>query len=97
MIKMMIKATYLFNMWLKTYRRKPRTIDAVQFDGTAQGAEDLVNEYFNLTRDYEYLYFDGNYDAEAVCKGDWLVIENRHVVEVIDRDIFSDMYEEYES
>ena len=84
-------------MWLKTYRRKPRTIDAVQFEGTAQHAEDLVEEYFNLTRDYDCLYFDGNYETEEVYEGDWLVIENRRVIEVIDRDVFSDAYEENES
>ena len=78
------------------YRRKPLTTRAVQYDGTKEMAEDLVNEYFHLKIYGSSLYFSLYYDEEElISNGDWLLIDKgNHVFEVMDKDLFDDMYEE---
>jgi len=78
------------------YRRKALTIKAVQYDGTKEMARDLVNEYFHLNMYGSSLYFSLYFDEEElISSGDWLLIDKGdHVFEVVDKDLFDDMYEE---
>lgn len=81
-------------MFEKTYIRKPRTIKAIQYDGSDDMMVDFCNEYRNIEIDWGYLYFTGDYSRGEISKGDWLVIEDGDVVvEVILRDNFADDYE----
>ena len=81
-------------MFEKTYIRKPRTLKAIQYDGTYDMMLDLLNEYRNIETEDSYFYFSGDYDKEEICEGDWLVIgKDNTIIEVIDRDDFADDYE----
>ena len=81
-------------MFEKTYIRKPRTLKAIQYDGTYDMMLDLLNEYRNIETEDSYFYFCGDYDKEEICEGDWLVIgKDNTIIEVIDRDDFADDYE----
>ena len=78
------------------YKRKPLTTRAVQYDGTKEMAEDLVNEYFHLKIYGSSLYFSLYYDEEELIScGDWLLIDevNHDVSEIVNKDLFDDMYE----
>ena len=78
------------------YRRKALTTKAVQYDGTKDMAEDLASEYFHLEIYGSNLYFSLYYDEEElISNGDWLLIdEGKHVFEVVEKDLFDDIYEE---
>ena len=81
-------------MFEKTYIRKPRTLKAIQYDGTYDMMLDLLNEYRNIETEDSYFYFSGDYDKEEIREGDWLVIgKDNNIIEVIDRDDFADDYE----
>ena len=81
-------------MFEKTYIRKPRTLKAIQYDGTYDMMLDLLNEYRNIETEDNYFYFSGDYEKEEICEGDWLVIgKDNTIIEVIDRDDFADDYE----
>jgi hypothetical protein len=79
----------------KTYIRRPRTVKAIQYDGTYEMILLIEREYINVKIHGGFLYFTGGYHGEdEIYEGDWLIIENGvSTVEVIDKDIFEDMYE----
>ena len=78
------------------YRRKPLTTRAVQYDGTKEMADNLASEYFHLKRYGSSLYFSLYFDEEElISNGDWLLIDeaNHDVSEIVNKDLFDDMYE----
>jgi hypothetical protein len=78
----------------KTYIRRPRTVKAIQYDGTYESAVAFEREYRNLEINSGYLYFTGNSSKDEIYTSDWLIIEDGTlVVEIIDRDVFEEMYE----
>lgn len=81
-------------MFEKSYKRRPLTVRALQFDGTDEMLMYVCNTYRNLFNDGVYLYFNGNYGDQGVNEGDYLIIEGLHAVDVIDRDVFEDLYEQ---
>lgn len=78
---------------MKTYQRKPHVTKAIQFDGTDEHAEILAGEYMYLFLDGSSLYLSYG-EMDRVFEGDWILIEGRDAIEVVDRDVFADNYEE---
>lgn len=81
-------------MFEKTYIRKPRTVRAIQYDGTDDIRQYIRTQYGNISCLHESIYFTGDYVNKPIYIGDWLIIERGDWVrETIDRDDFEEEYE----
>jgi hypothetical protein len=78
----------------RTFQIKPKTTKAIQFIDKNDNAEYFAGQYLGLVLDGTTLYFDGDVELERVWDGDWLLLNNERVVEVIDCAVFENMYQE---
>jgi hypothetical protein len=81
-------------MIVKTFKLKKLRIDAVQYDGTPEMAEDLVANFRNLEYDGCDLYFTGNYLDEAVSENDWILVDDGRAAEIKSNDFIYDYFDE---
>ena len=81
-------------MIIKTFKLKKRTVDAVQYDGTPEMAEDLVAHIHNIEYDGCDLYFTGNYTEELISENDWIILDGSSAVEIKSDDFIYDYFEE---
>lgn len=78
-------------MFEREYKSRYEYVRAIQYDGTAEMALDLVNEYRGLMEIAGMLYIADTNDIE-IWENDWLLIQNGKAVSVISDEYFHLMY-----
>lgn len=82
-------------MFTKTYQKKPMPTKAIQYDGTAEMAEDLAGNCYYLLISGSTLYFTGDGEYEGVNELDWILIDDKaNATEIVEDDRFDFNYQE---
>jgi hypothetical protein len=80
-------------MFEKTYKCRHQYVRAVQYDGTAEMALDLINEYLDLAEYYGILHINDT-DGNEILEGDWILIQDGRAKAVVSDSYFASLYTE---